>query len=354
MQYALGMKDAATQPYTTSIPTATDAGTYYVWYKVEGDDNHRDSAADCVTANIAQRAVTVKAENQSVELNGTIGTGTDQVSVSSGSLAAGHSIAAVTLTASSTAAVTDSGTITPGDATIKDSSETDVTANYAITYASGVLTVTKIAPNVTPPAANTLTYNKEAQALVTAGSTTGGTMVYSTTENGEYSNTIPTGVNAGDYTVWYKVNGDSNYNDTEPASVTVTIGKARINPTLRLVTIQERTDKTAWTYGETDVVPYVEGNSGGGVVTMSYSDGAAAYTEMPADAGTYTARASVSATTNHPAGVAGRGGLHLRRLEQGRRRRKCTDQRDHRGQRTGRRLLHRVLGHGRKSGRGQL
>ena len=27
MQYAIGTKDAATQPYTTSIPTATDAGT---------------------------------------------------------------------------------------------------------------------------------------------------------------------------------------------------------------------------------------------------------------------------------------------------------------------------------------
>jgi hypothetical protein len=52
MQYALGTATEATQPYTTSIPTATDAGTYYVWYKVVGDDNHRDSAAACVTAKI--------------------------------------------------------------------------------------------------------------------------------------------------------------------------------------------------------------------------------------------------------------------------------------------------------------
>ena len=28
--------------YTTPIPTKTDAGTYYVWYKVVGDDNHND------------------------------------------------------------------------------------------------------------------------------------------------------------------------------------------------------------------------------------------------------------------------------------------------------------------------
>ena len=53
MQYALGTKDAATEPYTTSIPTATDAGTYYVWYKVVGDSNHLDSNIGCVTVTIA-------------------------------------------------------------------------------------------------------------------------------------------------------------------------------------------------------------------------------------------------------------------------------------------------------------
>ena len=53
MQYAIGTKDAATQPYTTSIPAATDAGTYYVWYKVVGDSNHLDSNIGCVTVTIA-------------------------------------------------------------------------------------------------------------------------------------------------------------------------------------------------------------------------------------------------------------------------------------------------------------
>ena len=41
--------------YTTSIPTATDAGTYYVWYKVVGDANHNDSEAACVTVTIAKK-----------------------------------------------------------------------------------------------------------------------------------------------------------------------------------------------------------------------------------------------------------------------------------------------------------
>ena len=31
--------------YTTSIPTGTDAKTYYVWYMVKGDSGHSDVAA---------------------------------------------------------------------------------------------------------------------------------------------------------------------------------------------------------------------------------------------------------------------------------------------------------------------
>ena len=55
MQYALGTATEATGPYTTYIPTATDAGTYYVWYMAKGDTNHNDSEAKCVTATIAEK-----------------------------------------------------------------------------------------------------------------------------------------------------------------------------------------------------------------------------------------------------------------------------------------------------------
>ena len=79
---------------------------------------------------------------------------------------------------------------------------------------------------ITAPAANALTYNGNEQALITAGSvTSGGTMQYSLTENGTYSQDIPTGTDAGEYTVWYRVIGDANHNDTTPASVAVSIGK---------------------------------------------------------------------------------------------------------------------------------
>ena len=80
---------------------------------------------------------------------------------------------------------------------------------------------------ITPPTAQeNLTYTGQEQALITAGSVTDyGTMQYSLTENGTYSQDIPTGTDAGTYTVWYRVIGDANHNDTAPASVAVRIGK---------------------------------------------------------------------------------------------------------------------------------
>ncbi len=54
MQYALGT-DATTAPtsgWGTAIPTGTDAGTYYVWYKAVGDADHADSDPKCVEVTI--------------------------------------------------------------------------------------------------------------------------------------------------------------------------------------------------------------------------------------------------------------------------------------------------------------
>ena len=53
MQYALGTATEATEQYTTSIPAKTDAGTYYVWYKVVGDGNYSDTQPTPVTVKIS-------------------------------------------------------------------------------------------------------------------------------------------------------------------------------------------------------------------------------------------------------------------------------------------------------------
>ena len=113
----------------------------------------------------------------------------------------------------------------------------DYTASWTFTPAAGyekyatvtgtvTVKVNKATPTFTAPTAQeNLTYTGQEQALITAGMTDHGTMQYSLTENGTYSQDIPTGTDAGAYTVWYQVIGDENHNDTAPASVAVRIGQ---------------------------------------------------------------------------------------------------------------------------------
>ena len=103
---------------------------------------------------------------------------------------------------------------------------TVIVDGYKMTGDVFVVTVNKAASFVTAaPTPNTLIYAGEAQNLISAGEAMGGTMVYSLTENGEYTTTIPRGTNVGDYTVWYYVQGDENHNDSAKDSVNVTIEK---------------------------------------------------------------------------------------------------------------------------------
>ena len=57
MYYALTTDSTppADNLYTSSIPTAVDAGIYYVWYKVVGDAGHYDSAPTFIKAEIGEK-----------------------------------------------------------------------------------------------------------------------------------------------------------------------------------------------------------------------------------------------------------------------------------------------------------
>ncbi len=67
MQYAFGQnaETAPTAGWSVAVPAASDAGTYYVWYMVQGDENHLDTKAYCVPATIAKAAATVTADAKS-------------------------------------------------------------------------------------------------------------------------------------------------------------------------------------------------------------------------------------------------------------------------------------------------
>ena len=128
------------------------------------------------------------------------------------------------------------GTFTWTDGTIKPDANDRYEAEWTFTPAAGyekyatatgtvTIKVNKATPTfIAPTAQENLTYTGQPQALITASSvTSGGTMQYSLTENGTYSQDTPTGTDAGAYTVWYRVIGDENHNDTAPASVAVSI-----------------------------------------------------------------------------------------------------------------------------------
>ena len=86
-----------------------------------------------------------------------------------------------------------------------------------------LFTIAKATPTVTTPTAvENLIYNGSAQALVNAGNTDFGTLLYSL-EGQNYSDDIPTGTDAGTYTVYYKVEGSDNWNAVAAQTIEVTI-----------------------------------------------------------------------------------------------------------------------------------
>lgn len=90
------------------------------------------------------------------------------------------------------------------------------------------VSIAKANITVTAPAAiENLVYSGAAQALTTGGSADGGEIRFSSAKDGNYSEDVIAATNASSYEVWYKVIGDNNHNDTEPAKIDVSIAKAR-------------------------------------------------------------------------------------------------------------------------------
>lgn len=111
-------------------------------------------------------------------------------------------------------------------------------SKYLETYFS-VVDNRKTDPQYTAPTPNPgLTYNGKEQILIIKGHTEDGTMQYRL-DNGTYSTTSPTAVNAGTYTVYYKVVGDASHNDTKEQSITVTIDKAPLTGTPTFTPVTE-------------------------------------------------------------------------------------------------------------------
>ncbi|MCR5322149.1 MAG: hypothetical protein K6E85_02520 [Lachnospiraceae bacterium] len=216
--------------YTTSIPAKTDAGTYYVWYKVAGDSDHNDTAASCVI-------VTIKALTASVNVvdiaNGETLSGATLVILDENketieewiSTDEEHTSTALIAGKEYTLreTVAPNGYMHAGDAKFVID-ETGKVTSTGLVGLDGTMIIENI--KVTAPVAKTLTYTGSALELVTPGSVTGDKMYYALGTNAQnapsagWNEAVPTAVNAGTYYVWYRVDGYTE------AVITVKIAKA--------------------------------------------------------------------------------------------------------------------------------
>ncbi len=83
--------------------------------------------------------------------------------------------------------------------------------------------IAKAQPTVTAPTGTQLSYTGKSQALVAAGSATGGTMEYSL-DGESWSADVPTASEPGTYAVLYRVTGDANHSDSAVKAAVSTIG----------------------------------------------------------------------------------------------------------------------------------
>ena len=223
LEYALN----GNGPYSKTIPTGINAGSYEVWYRVPETENYTGTTAEKVDVTIDKQTVRTPAsitltpdsfeydsmaKEPAVTLyndNGDLVDSSEYTVAYSNNVNAGTDTAKVTITAKA-------------DGNYKfDTATNSAEKTFQITK--------KQAQVVTPPKVNSLTYSGIAQELVAAGTASGGIMVYSVGNQSSFSEAIPTGIDADEYTVYYKVQGDKNHADSSVGWVKVTIIPKTVN-----------------------------------------------------------------------------------------------------------------------------
>ena len=234
MMYAVN-KDSSTEPtlFTDDIPSETNAGTYYVWYTLDGEDNYNDTDPKYVPVTINKADPTLTTEPKA---NTMTYTGEAQELVTAGKAENGtvkYAIgtdAATAPTGEYSADVptkTDAGTYYVWYKVVGDENHNDTEAKPI------AVTIDKADQS---PSAKTLTYTAQPQELVNPGKALTGKMLYAVNTDPSaaptegYSETVPTETNAGQYYVWFKLTGNGNYKDSTPICIPVEIKK--INATV--------------------------------------------------------------------------------------------------------------------------
>lgn len=95
--------------------------------------------------------------------------------------------------------------------------------NYLVIFEDGIFSImTSSSSWSVMPISNPSSFDGYEHSLITAGETAGGTAYYRLS-TGEYSTSIPSAVEPGIYTIYYKILGDGNHADTREESMTSAI-----------------------------------------------------------------------------------------------------------------------------------
>ena len=196
-------------------PRAVNAGTYTVYYRAVDNDTYIESTIGSVSVTIAPKVVdapTITLSQECFVYNGTAKE--PAVTVQDGNTKISEKEYTVSYSNN-----TDTGT-----ATVTVISKQD--GNYRFD-ASKTFTIAKAeAAVITAPAGVAgLCYTGSEQALVTAGTASGGIMEYSL-DGSVWSTIAPTAIYADTYIVYYMAVGDENHQESAVNSCTVTIAKA--------------------------------------------------------------------------------------------------------------------------------
>ncbi len=259
MQYALGTATEATEQYTTPIPAETNAGTYYVWYKVVGDDSHKDTEAQNLPVtikNAIQHTVTFKVVN---------GKWNDGINADKIVTLKGAEGDTLKLTADQIPEVGNepSSSYEAGSWDVTPSNETAITQDTIYTYTYGLKVTSKLeqvieAGDVTATLGDT---DKKVTASVTTPEAGGGAISYAVKDgSGDYIDvdassgalTIKAVPADGKAFVTVKAAETDDYAETTK-EVTVTISQPSVTPKVELnnstlsLTVNEESTLTATT-----------------------------------------------------------------------------------------------------------
>jgi len=162
-----------------------------------------------------------------------------------------------------------------------------------------VVTIAKADPTYTAPAVLDLTYNGEAQKLVTTGSTSHGYILFSLSNTSGWGSGVPAKTDAGTYTVYYKVVGDANHNNVDAQSLSATIAQASAGLTTA------PTAKTNLIYSGSALALVNDGNVSHGSISYSIDNGSTWMSGIPTgtNAGTYTVYYKVTGTNGNYADI---------------------------------------------------